>query len=189
MSDQGPGDRGKSLEDAFFARENEALRQRLREAGGAKQRKEAFSAASGITDDAVLERLTALNIGSDTVAALSLVPVVVVAWADGGVDPKERSAALSAAAEAGLDRQAASYQLLEQWLAKRPSPELLAAWKDYMGAVSATMNAEAKQALRAQLLGRARRVAESAGGFLGIGSKVSAPEQAVLDDLATAVPV
>ncbi len=139
MSNQALGDRGQSLEDAFFARENEALRQRLRETGGTKQKKEAFSAASGITDDAVLERLTALNIGSDTVAALSLVPVVVVAWADGGIDPKERSAALSAAAEAGLDKQSASYQLLDQWLAKRPSPELLATWKDYMRAISATM--------------------------------------------------
>src|SRR5688500_14881473 len=145
MSNQAPGDRGKSLEDAFFARENEALRQRLLEIEGTKQKKEAFSAASGITDDAVLERLTALNIGSDTVAALSLVPVVVVAWADGGIDPKERSATLSAAAEAGLDKQSASYQLLDQWLAKRPSPALLATWKDYMRAISATMGGEAKQ--------------------------------------------
>lgn len=183
------GDRGKALEDAFFAKKDEELRQRLRDTGDARQKRATFAAASGITNEAVLDRLTALNIGSDTLAALSLVPVVMVAWADGIVDDKERVAALSAAAEAGLDRQAASYQLLEQWLAKRPSPELLAAWKDYMGAVSATMSAEAKQALRAQLLGRARRVAESAGGFLGIGSKVSAPEQAVLDDLATAVPV
>jgi hypothetical protein len=186
MSNQALGDPGKSLEDAFFARENEALRQRLQEIGSTKQKKEAFSAASGITDDAVLERLTALNIGSDTVAALSLVPVVVVAWADGGVDPKERSAALSAAAEAGLDKQSASYQLLDQWLAKRPSPELLATWKDYMRAISATMGGEAKQALKSELLGRARRVAEASGGFLGIGRNVSAAEQAVLDDLEAA---
>lgn len=187
MSNQALGDRGKALEDAFFARQNEALRQRLREMGDAKQKKEEFSAASGIMDDAVLERLTALNIGSDTLAALSLVPVVMVAWADGGIDPKERSAALSAAAEAGLDKQSASYQLLDQWLAKRPPAELLAAWKDYMRAISATLDRESKQALKAELLSRARRVAEAAGGFLGIGRNVSASEQAVLDDLETAL--
>ncbi len=36
MSNQALGDRGKSLEDEFFARENEALRQRLRETGSTK---------------------------------------------------------------------------------------------------------------------------------------------------------
>ena len=39
------------------------------------------------------------------------------------------------------------------------------------------------------MLDRARGVAEAAGGgFLGIGSKVSAPEQKVLDELASAFP-
>ena len=188
MSEQALGDRGRALEDAFFAQQNEALRQRLRDAGSAQERKAAFAAASGITDAAVLDRLAALNIGSDTLAALSLVPVVMVAWADGGIDDKERAAALYAAAEAGLDRQGASYQLLEQWLAKRPSPDLLATWKDYMRAVSAGMGAKAKETLRSQLLGRARGVAEAAGGFMGLGNKVSAAEQAVLDDLAAAIP-
>ncbi len=44
------------------------------------------------------------------------------------------------------------------------------------------------QALRADLLGRARRVAEAAGGFLGLGRRVSAAEQAVLERLAAAFP-
>ena len=60
-----------------------------------------------------------------------------------------------------LGKQEPSYQLLDQWLAKRPSPELLATWKDYMRAISATMGGEAKQALKSELLGRARRVAEA----------------------------
>lgn len=185
MSDRILGDRGKALEDAFFARQDEALRQRLRHAGDAEQRRAAFAEASGVTDGAVLDRLTAMDIGSETFAALSLVPVVVVAWADGTIDEKERGAALAAAADAGLDTQGASYQLLDTWLAKRPPPELLAAWKDYMRAVSAGMGAEARQALQSELLARARTVAEAAGGFMGVGRKVSAAEQAVLDDLAT----
>jgi hypothetical protein len=38
------------------------------------------------------------------------------------------------------------------------------------------------------VLDRPCGVAEVAGGFLGIGSKVSAPEQKVLDELASAFP-
>ena len=40
--------------------------------------------------------------------------------------------------------------------------------------------------LKSDLLGRARTVAEAAGGILGLGSKVSKSEQAMLEELAHA---
>lgn len=180
------GDRRKALEEAFFAKQNEALRQGLRAMDAARQTKEALSAASGITDDAVLERLAALNIASESLAALSLVPVVAVAWADGTIDDKERSAALAAAAEIGLGQQGVSRQLFEQWLARKPSEELLAAWKDYVGALSGTLDDDARRELKAQTLGRARAVAEAVGGVLGIGRKISGQEEAALRELEMA---
>ena len=78
--------------------------------------KEALSAASGITDDTVLERLAALNISSETLAALSLIPLVVVAWADGSIDDKERAGVFSRAAEAGVGKGDISHELFERWL-------------------------------------------------------------------------
>ncbi len=185
MSDESR-DRRNKLEEAFFAKENERLRQRLREADEARSRKEALAAASGITDDAVLERLAALGLGGGTLAALSLVPLVVVAWADGGIDDKERSAVLAAAAEVGAGAEEVSRQLLDRWLREPPPRELLAAWTDYIRATSATLGDEARRALKAELLGRARRVAEAAGGFLGLGRKVSAAEEAALERLEQA---
>ena len=179
-------DRRNKLEEAFFAKENERLRQRLREADEAKSRKEALAAASGITDDAVLERLAALGLGGGTLAALSLVPLVVVAWADGDIDDKERHALLSGAAEVGVGTEDVSRQLLDRWLKEPPPRELLAAWTDYIRATSATLGDEAKRALEAELLGRARRVAEATGGFLGLGRKVSAAEEAALERLEEA---
>jgi tellurite resistance protein len=187
MSNELLGDRRKALEESFFAKQNEALRQRLREAEQTKVRKEALSAASGITDDVVLEKLVALNIGSETLAALSLVPLVAVAWADGRIDDKERSAVLSRAEELGLSKQDVSYQLLEGWLAEQPMPELLASWKDYIGALSVTLSHEAKHALKLQLLGRAAVIAEATGGRLGIGQKISRAEKAVLEELERAL--
>ena len=185
MSDNSLVDRGKALEDAFFARESSTLRQRLKDVQEAERRKEAFTKATGISDEAIIARLAALNIGLNTLAALTLVPVVWVAWADGHIDGKERSAVLSAAADAGLDKESASYQLLEQWLVKRPEPQLLAIWKDYMRALSSSMSSETKESLKLEILRRARRTAEAAGGFLGFGHKISAEEQAVLADLET----
>lgn len=186
MSDKSISDRGKALEDAFFARENAALRERLKRVEDEQQRKAAFTAASGISDERVLQQLSDLRIDVDTLTAFSLVPVVLVAWADGSIDERERSAVLSAAAEAGLAAGTASHALLEGWLSKRPAPELLAVWKNYMRALTGSLEPDAKQMLRSEILGRARRTAEAAGGFLGFGTKISKEEQDVLADLDTA---
>jgi hypothetical protein len=81
-----------------------------------------------------------------------------------------------------------SYQLLEQWLAEPPPPEMLIKWKAYIEALSATLSKEARQALKSTLLGRARGIADAAGGFLGIGSRVSSEEKTVLDELERSFP-
>jgi hypothetical protein len=186
MGEEFRGDRQRALEEAFFAKEDAKLRQRLREVDEARSRKAALAAASGITDAAVLDKLAALGMTGETLAALALVPLALVAWADGGIDDREREAVLAAAAEAGLGRQEVGHRLLESWLRQPPPPDLLTAWTDYTRAVSAALDDGARRALKADLLGRARRVAEAAGGFLGLGRKVSAAEEAVLERLARA---
>jgi hypothetical protein len=54
MSKDQLGDRRKAVEESFFARQNEALRQPLRESEETKRKKQALSAASGVTDDGLL---------------------------------------------------------------------------------------------------------------------------------------
>ena len=46
----------------------------------------------------LVARLVEIGIRSDTLAALCLIPLVEVAWADGRLDPPEREALLAAAA-------------------------------------------------------------------------------------------
>lgn len=186
MSKEFLGDRERALEEAFFAQQDEALLRRLREADAAKSKKSALSVASGITDEAVLDRLAGLGVDGAAVAAMSLVPLVLVAWADGSMEAKEREAALKAAAEAGLDKGGAGHQLLDHWLATKPPQQLLAAWTDYIRAISSTLGEDAKRQLKADLLGRARAVAEAAGGFLGLGMSTSPAEKEVLAKLEKA---
>ena len=89
MSNEIIGSRGKALEDVFFAKEAEDLRKARRDEEAAVNRKAELSASSGINDDTVLDQLIALNISSNTLTALSLVPLVEVAWADGSMDEDE----------------------------------------------------------------------------------------------------
>jgi len=186
MSEEFLGDRRKALEEEFFAKHNRQLLQQLRQTTAAGRQKEALAAATGITDAAVLEQLAALDLSSETLAALSLVPLVEVAWADGSLDAKEQSALLAAAEQTGLSKNSASYQLLEEWLREQPSPKLLETWKAYVAILSSTLNDQAKHASKQDLLGRARLVAEAAGGFLGLGKRISSAEQAVLTELEQA---
>ena len=182
MSHDPLDDRRRALEDAFFARQDSELIRRMRAADPSRSERERLAEASGLQDEAVLDRLAGLGFGSGTVAALTLVPLVAVAWADGSLDSKERQAVLSAAGESGLAPGAPGHALLQGWLAEAPPPALLAAWTDYVRALPP----EARAGLRPQLLGRARRVAEATGGFLGLTRSVSAEEEAVLGRLEAA---
>jgi hypothetical protein len=179
-------DREHALEEAFFAQQDQALLRRLKETDTAKSKRAALATASGIADEAVLDRLVALGVDGATTAALSLAPLVLVAWADGGPDDKEREATLSAAAETGVEKGGPSHQLLERWLATRPPPHLLAAWTDYIRAVSPKLDEPRRQQLKSDLVGRARKVAEASGGLLGLGWKTSPAEEDVLARLEKA---
>lgn len=186
MSDDFLGKRRKALEDSFFAKRNKQLLDQLSQQVAAEKKRDALSAACGVTDEKVLDHLVSLDIGVETLAALCLVPLVQVAWADGTVAAKEREAILSAAADSGLNSGDTAYELLQGWLEEAPSDELLDAWKEYVSAFSKVIDAEVFAGLRDDLLGRAQQVAEAAGGMLGMGHKVSMSEQTVLNDLQQA---
>jgi len=177
------GERGSRLEEEFFTKYNQELLQRIRQKGEQEERKSALSEVSGITNDAVLEKMVALDLCNETLVALSLVPLVSVAWADGSIDEKEREAVLAGAEEAGLGKGDLSYRLLGNWLEFEPQPGLLGTWKDYVTGLCENMGPEERKVLKQELLGRARAVAAAAGGFLGLGKKVSAEEEKVLEDL------
>lgn len=179
------GERKKALEEQFFARQEKELRERVRREAAAKARRESLAEASGIRDEALLDRLAALDLDGETVAALSLVPLVEVAWADRTLHEKEREAVLRAARESGVTPDTAAWVLLESWLETRPSGELLTAWEGYVEALVAGLDEGERQALRHELLDRARAVAEAAGGFLGMG-KASDAEKAMVKRLEDA---
>ena len=109
MSGDALGERKASLENAFFAKQDAELRRRMAEKESAQARRAALAETSGIRDEAVLDKLVAMNINSETLAAMSLVPLVAVAWADGTIDPNERSAVLRAAEQEGLSKQSPNY--------------------------------------------------------------------------------
>jgi uncharacterized tellurite resistance protein B-like protein len=173
-------ERGRSLEDEFFRREDARLKEKLREAAQREGAREALARATGIKNVKVLERLIDLEVRPETVTALSLVPLVEVAWADGSLDDVERRMILTRADTAGIAPGSSERALLEAWLTRKPDPKLLTAWAQLIRGLCEQMSREDVATLKEGLLGRARAVAGASGGFLGMGSKVSGAEADVI---------
>jgi tellurite resistance protein len=173
----------RSLEESFFARENARLLERLRQKRIEEEQRDALSEALRIDDDDLLDHLVELGLGPETALALTLVPLAAVAWADGTMSPGERDAILRAAEETGVEAGSPGHDLLEHWLEHRPEERLLEAWTRYARTLFQALDDHDREAMRRRLLGQAQQVAEAAGGFLGLGSKVSAEERRVLDEL------
>src|ERR1700704_5729990 len=73
------GDRGKSLEDEFFRKENERAIERLRELKQRTTSRETLAKAIGITNEKIIDRLIELGVRPEIVSALAIVPLVEVA--------------------------------------------------------------------------------------------------------------
>jgi hypothetical protein len=179
-------DRGRSLEDEFFRREDQRLLARLNEMKAAQMNREALARASGVTRPEVLDRLLALGIHAETITALSLVPLIEVAWADGTLDARERRATLDRARESGILPGSTAHALLEAWLERRPDPRLLDAWTQLVRGIRDELGPAEAARLQAGLLEQARAVAAASGGVLGLGRKVSGAEAAMLARLEAA---
>lgn len=179
-------DREKALEDQFFQRHNEELKQKLRDKQNRDKLQAELSRMQVFTNDETLDRMIELGLDVDTWAALSLVPLVEVAWASGKVEVKERKAVLTAAEANGVLPGSPGHRLLTGWLENKPDPKLVETWAGYAGQLGAHLQPAERHALRDELVGRARNVAEAAGGFLGFGNKVSPAEEEVLGKLAAA---
>lgn len=186
MAKSGFGGRRNELEEKYFGERDQKLLMAMREEAATKAKKAALKDAAKITDEHLVEQLHELEMCHETVQALSLVPLVVVAWADGFVHEDELEIILDAADQEGLGEGHPGREMLKQWLQVKPDPRLLEVWKRYMAELSKTLDADAYGGLKEKALARALKVAEAAGGILGFGSKVSRPEQAVLDDLERA---
>lgn len=185
MVDTTLGKAARTLEDAFFAGESARLLEQMRQQTKQAERRMALREVVQVDDDALVDHLLEMGIGPETVVAVTLVPLAMVAWADGAIQPKERDAILKAAADKGVTPGGVGYQMLESWLSRPLGPALIDAWKRMTQTMWPALTPHERHELRQVGLERAREVAEAAGGFLGLVSSVSAREKEVLSEVAS----
>jgi len=173
---------GQSLVDAFYLEKDRKLSEHKADLRRMAETKEALSALSGIHNEDVLRRLVELNVRPETLAALAVVPLVEIVWADGIVDDEERQVVLERAAAQGIVAGNVEHDLLERWLAHRPEPALFDSWQQYVRGLCEQLTQAERQALKEELLADVLAAAEASGGFLGMG-RISTEEKAMLAKL------
>jgi hypothetical protein len=161
--------RGRALEEAFFTKQNEELLAKLRAQEAVARKKQELAVATGIKDATLLEALAIDGVEPNALTALTLAPIVLMAWRKGVVQPAERNAVLRAAEERGIQPGSPQWKLIEGWLDTRPHATLQPAWVAYVKALREKLPPADFAALRADFLARAREVAHAAGWMHGVG--------------------
>src|SRR5262245_44637170 len=125
-------DRRQALEDAFFRKEEAKKLEAMRKQLAKVTHRDELRSLSGMTDDDVLDKLAELGVGGDTVVALTIIPLIHVAFADGTLEEAEEKAIVKAARERGIVEGTPAHKMLASWLADPDVAGLFDAWSGYV---------------------------------------------------------
>lgn len=184
MSENDVARLGKSREEDYFVRAEAALLERFRDRLRRDAELKALGHYHGVEDVQVLEAFEAAGFDRDTVQVLHLVPIIQIAWADGAVSAQERSELLAIAEARDVRPGTAAYIRLVAWLDSPPPKDFFDRSLLLIAKLIEIFPEEKRVALRDDVMSTARAVAGASGGFLGIGSKVGAAEQGLLEHFA-----
>ena len=173
---------GKALEEEFFRKQNAELVAKLRASHAEGLERDEMVAALGVDSSQLVSELMAVGVTEATIAAVALAPLVLVAWADGKMDPEERRMVLARAEASGVSSGSTEYALLDLWLDHKPPATLMTTWSEFANGVLEELDGDRRQEFGDAILRRAASVANAAGGFIG-HRKVSASERKMLDEI------
>lgn len=174
------------LEEGFFKAVDQQLLEKLRQQTANEERAIAIQRVTGLEDKKVCEAIAALNISVESMAALRLVPLVAVAWADDRIEDNERFRVIQAAEKAGMVPGEPAYELLKGWLANRPTVELFETWVEYAKSLALSLDGESRENFRKTLVNQVREVAAASGGLFGFSS-ISPTEKKIIERIDQAL--
>ncbi|MFT5302946.1 MAG: hypothetical protein ACI87E_004808 [Mariniblastus sp.] len=171
--------RERALENTFFLDVDKKLLAQLKAQLDAEEQVLQLRKHTGFTDEHLLDELVELGVSVESLTAMSIIPLVLVAWADFQVDRLERFDILKEAAEVGIETDTPAGQFLCHWLDNRPTPTLKEAWNHYVLAMLSKLTDKGRKTMKTEVLKRVRAIARVSGGPLGLGF-VSSDEKRVI---------
>jgi hypothetical protein len=182
MTDRDFGSRRS--EDEYFYKKDRELIEKMRKAAADEQRRSEMAARIRINEPGLVKDLEDLGFTPETVKVLPLMPIVKLAWAEGGVSAEERKLLVSLARDRGVEEGSPADRLLANWMAQAPSPEVFSNGMRLIRAMLAAAGPGPDTISADDIIRYCEMIAEASGGIFGFG-KVSADERATLSQIAT----
>lgn len=175
------------LEEEYFGRKNQELIEKMRERRAREEDRQKMSEIMGINDQEVLEALQDLGYTSETIQLLHIVPLVEVAWAEGGVADREREMIYKIAESRGIQPDTAAHELLSHWLEEKPSGRFFENTLRAIRVVLDLLPEEQRQASRQDLIIHCSQIASVvSSGIFGRGG-VTEEERALIAHIAAEI--
>jgi len=172
-------ERGRSLEEEYFHRKEREIIEKMRVQAAADEQRRRLGQETGVANDDVLRDLQDLGYTPETVMLLHLVPLIQIAWAEGGITQKERDLIVKAARSRGITAGSPADQQLDLWLAQRPSGELFEKTLRAIRTILQAQPDDVRAASEKDLLSLASAIATASGGIVGFRA-VSDEERQIL---------
>jgi hypothetical protein len=176
-----PRDRKRSNEEDYFYKKDLELIEKIREQAKAEQQLRELGERVGVTDPEISRELADLGFTLETVKLLPLIPVLEVAWAEGGVTPGERKMVVDVARTRGIEEGSTADRQLIEWLDRRPDESVFRRARRLVSALFASGGRF--DITTDDLLKYCEAIADASGGLFGFG-RVSSEERATLGRIA-----
>ena len=171
-------------EEEYFRKQDQELIEKMRRATAAAKTRHDLGEKTGLHDAELLNELEALGFTPDTVNLLPLVPLLQVAWAEGGVSGPERTQIVALARSRGVEEGSVADAQLADWLSTQPRQHVFTGATRLIRAMLAAGSAETHDLTADGLVKYCESIAAASGGVLGIG-KVSPEERTALAQIAS----
>lgn len=176
-------DRGRSLEEDYFRKKDQELVEKMRRAAAADEARRELSRTTGLADPELLVEVEALGFTPETASLLPLVPVIQMAWAEGGVTDEERRLVIRLARSRGIAEGSAADRRLSEWLSRRPGADVFTRATRLVRAMLAARGQEPGALTADDLVKYCESIAAASGGIFGM-KRISAEERSLLETLA-----
>ena len=174
-------DRNRTHEEDYFYKRDRELIEKMRQQAKVEEQLRVLGERAGVTDPEVIHELAELGFTQETVKLLPLIPVLEMAWAEGGVTPAERKMVIDVARARGIEAGTAADSQLAEWLDRQPPESVYRRAGRLIKALFASGGRF--DFAPDDLLKYCEAIAEASGGILGIG-RVSSAERATLARIA-----
>jgi hypothetical protein len=175
--------RGRGLEEEYFRKRDNDLIEKIRAKRADDDARRELGEKAGFDDPELIEQLRELGFTIDTVTLLPLVPVVQMAWAEGGVTDAERDLVVRLARARGIEVGSPADAQLGEWLKQRPADSVFTHAGRLIRAMLASGSESTGALTAADLIKYCESIAAASGGLFGLG-RVSSEERALLSVIA-----